>query len=78
MPEWQKDVVVEAGIVGFGLVYEANEVARCIRGKWPTCSSLTCTFAHDADGLMESKVMPHEETKMVMGVSPILSAALTW
>jgi len=32
MPEWQEDVVVEAGIVGFGLVYEANEVARCVRG----------------------------------------------
>lgn len=32
MPEWHEDVLVTAPLVGFGLVYEANDVARCLRG----------------------------------------------
>jgi hypothetical protein len=32
-PTWQDDVIVDAPIAGLGLIYEANEVARCVRGQ---------------------------------------------
>jgi hypothetical protein len=34
-------------------------------------------IAHTTDGSIESKVMPRDETKMVMGVSDVPSVTLT-
>lgn len=33
IPGFADDILVEAPLLGFGLVYEANDVARSIRGK---------------------------------------------
>lgn len=41
-----------------------------MRQRWVTDTFFAYLYiAHDVDGAIESKVMPHDETKMVMGVS---------
>lgn len=34
IPGFDADVLVEEPLVGFGLIYEANDVARSIRGEY--------------------------------------------
>lgn len=56
IPGFADDVLVEAPLVGFGLVYEANDVARSIRGM--SRSALTMVGADDRVKMGYCKVRP--------------------
>ncbi len=69
--DYKPDVVVEHDFPGFGLYWEADAVARSLRGEWvrplfQDCSTRTNEIL--SDGELENPRMPHAETKMTMEV----------
>jgi hypothetical protein len=65
--QWKKDIVISMPLPGFGLMYEADAVARSLRGA--SCAThQSLQRLSNGDGDLENARMPHDETRMVLEV----------